>query len=69
MIAGFRLILASSVGDRDGMALELTRDDGERLAEVFADEETGQRIFNTFGERGVPVEAIEWLLAEAKERL
>jgi hypothetical protein len=68
MTAGYRLILASSVGERDGMALELTRADGTRLAEVFEDEDTGRRTVNVF-ERDVPLEAIEWLLAEARSRL
>lgn len=68
MIPGYRLILASSVGDRDGMALELTRDDGRRLAEVFEDDESGRRTVTMF-EPDVPLEAIEWLLAEAASRL
>jgi hypothetical protein len=69
VIAGYRLILASSVGERDGMALELTRDDGERVAEVFEDDETGVRTFTVFGEQQVPLAAIEWLLTEARTRL
>jgi hypothetical protein len=69
MIAGFSLILASSVGERDGMALELTRVDGERIAEVFEDDETGARTFTVFGEQQVPIAAIEWLLSEARTRL
>ena len=69
MIAGYRLVLASSVGERDGMALELTRDDGERVAEVFEDDETGARTFTVFGEQQVPFAAIEWLMAEARTRL
>jgi len=68
MTAGYHLILASAVGDRDGMAVELTRDDGQRVAEVFEDDETGRRTVSVF-EKGVPLEAIEWLLAEAKTRL
>lgn len=69
MIAGYRLILASSVGKRDGMAFELTKEDGERIAEVFEDDETKERTFTAFGEKPVPLEAIEWLLAEARTRL
>lgn len=68
MIAGYRLVLASSVGERDGMGLELTRDDGVRIAEVFEDDETGLRTVNLF-QQDVPVAAIEWLLAEARARL
>lgn len=68
MIPGYRLILASSVGDRDGMALELTSDDGRRLAEVFEDDESGRRTVTMF-EPALPLEVIEWLLAEAASRL
>jgi hypothetical protein len=68
VIAGYRLVLASSVGDRDGMGLELTRDDGSRVAEVFENDDTGRRTVNVF-ERDVPFEAIEWLLTEARSRL
>ena len=40
----YYLVSASSVGGRDGMALELTRDiNGEREAEVFRDNDTGLR--------------------------
>jgi hypothetical protein len=69
MISGYRLILASSVGERDGMTLELTRDDGTRVAEVFEDDETGARTFTVFDEQHVPVDVIEWLLEEARRRL
>lgn len=69
MSAKYHLILASSVGERDGMALELTADDGERVAEVFEDDATGARTFTVFGERRVPLEAIEWLLSEARTQL
>ncbi|MFT3887743.1 MAG: hypothetical protein QM713_06225 [Arachnia sp.] len=68
MTAGYRLILASSVGERDGMALELTRGDGFRVAEVFEEGESGRRTVTMF-EADVPVEAVEWLLAEAATRL
>jgi hypothetical protein len=69
MIDGYRLILASAVGERDGMALEMVKDSGERVAEVFEDDETGARTFTVFGEQHVPVAAIEWLLSEARTRL
>lgn len=68
MIPGYRLLLTSSVGDRDGMAIELARDDGKRVAEVFEDDETGYRTVTVF-ERDAPLDAIEWLLAEARARL
>jgi hypothetical protein len=69
MIKDFHLVLASSVGARDGMALELTRADGERVAEVFEDSETDVRTFTVFGEQQVPVDVIEWFLSEARTRL
>ncbi|MGN6522420.1 MAG: hypothetical protein ACTHMZ_04320 [Actinomycetes bacterium] len=62
------MVLASSVGERDGMALELDRDDGTRVAEVFEDEETRARVVNVF-QADVPVEVLEWLLNEARSRL
>lgn len=68
MSAAYQLILSSSVGSRDGISLELTRADGACAAEVFEDSDTGQRVVNVF-DRNVPVEAIEWLLAEARARL
>ncbi|MGW6199686.1 hypothetical protein ACWF0M_26280 [Kribbella sp. NPDC055110] len=68
MIGGFHLVLASSVGERDGVGLELTPADGGCAAEVFEDGETGRRVVNVF-DQDVPVEAIEWLLAEARARL
>jgi hypothetical protein len=66
MIDGYRLILASSVGERDGIALELDQADGERVAEVFEHDETGARTLTVFREHRVPIEAIEWLLSEAR---
>ncbi|WP_435749015.1 hypothetical protein [Microbacterium sp. PMB16] len=64
----FHLILASSVGERDGMALELTRADGEIVAEVYEDDASKARTVTLF-ESGVPLEAIEWLLASARVKL
>lgn len=68
MIAGYRLVLAGYVGERDGMALELDHDDGRQVAEVFENEDTRQRTVTLF-EKDVPLEAIEWLLLEAAARL
>jgi len=65
---GFHLVLASSVGIRDGMALELSRVDGPCVAEVFEDSDTLQRTVTLF-EPGVPLDAIEWLLEEARRGL
>lgn len=67
-VPGFRLMLASSVGERDGMALELSRVDGPCVAEVFEDSDTLQRTVTLF-EPGVPLDAIEWLLEEARRGL
>ena len=69
MTLGFSLILASYVGHRDGMALELKDADGEQVAEVFEDHGTGVRTLTVFGEQQVPIAAIEWLLSEARARL
>jgi hypothetical protein len=68
VIAGCRLILVSSVGECAGMGLELTRDDGARVAEVFEDDESGSRTVSLY-EDCVPLAAVEWLLAEARTRL
>ncbi|REJ06735.1 hypothetical protein DY023_05105 [Microbacterium bovistercoris] len=40
----------------------------EQVAEVFEDSETGRRTVNLF-EIDVPLEVIEWLLAEARAKL
>ena len=69
-VTGYRLMLASSVGERSGIALELTRDEGgEPVAEVFEDDDTGMRTFTAFSDQPVPLAAIEWLLTEARARL
>ncbi|CAN5294071.1 hypothetical protein BH11ACT2_BH11ACT2_03840 [soil metagenome] len=69
MTTDYHLILASDVSTRNGIGLELTRDDNEeRVAEVFSDDTTGLRTFTAF-EEGIPVEAIEWLLERARDQL
>ncbi|WP_253854008.1 hypothetical protein [Prauserella alba] len=50
------------------MTIELTRDDGRRVAEVFEDDKTGNRTVSVF-EQDVPLEAMEWLLSEVAARL
>jgi hypothetical protein len=53
---------------RDGMYLALFTEEMETVAEVFYSDETGQMSVTTI----VPdltVEAVEWLIAEAKVRL
>jgi hypothetical protein len=69
MKPGYQVVISSSVGSRDGMSLELVGADGERVAEVFEDDDTGARSFTVFGERQVPPEVIEWFLGEARTRL
>jgi len=66
---GYRLLLVSAVGARDGMALELDAVDGEQIAEVFEDEVTKERTVTFFVDRPVPLEAVEWLLARARTEL
>ena len=63
---GYRMILASEMGKRDGMLVEIrTTDPVRRIAEVFEDDETGELTFTSFVTEGVPLEAIEDLLALA----
>lgn len=66
---GYRLLLVSAVGERDGMALELSRENGDQVAEVFEDDETRARTVTFFTGEPVPVEAVEWLLSEAARQL
>jgi hypothetical protein len=66
MTAGFHLTLASWVGERDGMSLELSAQDGTRIAEVFHDDDTAEITVTVFAERRVPIEAMEWLLTRAR---
>jgi hypothetical protein len=65
---GYRLLLASDVSDRDGIGLELNRDDGTRLAEVFRDDISNRRVVNLF-EANVPLELVTWLIESAEQRL
>lgn len=66
---GYRLVLASSSGQRDGMALELQTADREQVADVFEDDATGKRSVRFYTQDDVPLEAVEWLLRSARERL
>jgi hypothetical protein len=65
---GYRTVLASSVGERDGMSLELTLPDGEVVAEVFEEEETGERTVTLF-RRALPLETLLWFLAKVDAEL
>lgn len=51
------------------MALELDAIDGEQIAEVFEDEDTKERAVTFFVDRAVPLEAVEWLLEQARTEL
>jgi hypothetical protein len=66
---GYHFTLASAVGARDGIGLEVTRDDnGECAAEVFLNHDTGERTFTAF-EPSIPVEVVAELLERAREQL
>lgn len=61
----FTTVRGSDV-DRDGMYLELSEVGGEQgIAEVFFSDSTGVFTLNTFG-KDVPLEAVEWLAAQAR---
>jgi hypothetical protein len=66
---GYKLLLVSAVGERDGMALELAAETGEQVAEVFEDDLTGERTVTFFTDQPVSLSVVEWLLAEAARRL
>ena len=66
---GYKLLLVSAVGERDGMALELSRDTGEQVAEVFEDDESRARSVTFFTDEPIPLAAVEWLLSEAERQL
>lgn len=66
---GYRLILASSNDDREGMALELQTAQGEQVADVFESEESGHRSVRFYTQSEVPIELVQWLLREADRQL
>ncbi|MGA1813815.1 hypothetical protein VH571_15640 [Frondihabitans sp. 4ASC-45] len=69
-VSGYHILLASSVGERDGMGLELLSDvDGERVAEVFEDGDTKIRTFSAFRAEAIPLTTLMWFLEKAEERL
>jgi hypothetical protein len=53
---------------RDGLGLELVGESGDIVAEVFRSDRERTVVLNTFS-YDVPLEAIEMLLAQARERL
>lgn len=66
---GYKLLLVSAVGERDGMSLELARESGEQVAEVFEDDATRERTVTFYTDQPVPLAAVEWLLSEAAHKL
>ena len=66
---GYTLQLASDVLERDGLGLELYSPSGARIAEIFRDDETGDRRFHNFLPLDLPPTVLEWFLAEAARRL
>lgn len=69
-IGSFELTMGSDV-QRDGMFLELSDGVVENapLAEVFYADADGQMTLATFDNASVPLEVVEWLIAEGKRRL
>jgi hypothetical protein len=53
---------------RDGLGVELLSESGEPVAEVFRSDREHTVVLNTFS-FDVPLEAVELLIARAKERL
>ena len=61
MMPQLRLVPASHIGERDGMPLELRRDDIAWVAEVCEDDRAQQRVVNCF-EHDFPPVVVQWLL-------
>lgn len=54
-MASYHFQIASDVSTRDGLAVELVDTSGERILEVFRDENhDGELTFNSFGTVSVP---------------
>lgn len=66
----YELVMGSDVADRDGMYLELNDGSIEAmpLAEVFYSDIDGSLRVSTFG-NSLPLDTVEWMIAEAKRRL
>lgn len=65
---GYRTRFASSVGSRDGVQLELMGPDGQYLAEVFRNDDTGERVFNSLTEHlSLPIAVLNWFLGVAEK--
>lgn len=66
---GYKLTLASDVLERDGLGLELCSPDGTLVGEVFRDDDSGVRTFNSFMPLNVRAEVLAWFLDQAAQRL
>ena len=53
---------------RDGMYLELSESSGEEILEIFYSDQTGFMTLTALKEN-IPVEAVEWLIEQAKTKL
>lgn len=62
---GYQYVLASFVGERDGMALELHDADHRCIAEVFEDDATGACSLSIIDGASIPTDRICDLLAQA----
>lgn len=67
MLVEYSFALASFVGERDGMALELRDCANEVVAEVFEEDATGDCTLSMPGGVSVPVMLIAELLRRAAE--
>jgi hypothetical protein len=68
-VDGYKLTLASDVLERDGLGLELYSPDGTLIAEVFRDDDSGVRTFNSFMPLNLRPEVLAWFLDQAARRL
>lgn len=65
---GYKTLIASSVGERDGMGCELIDPEGETIAEVFEHDGTKVRTVTLF-QAEVPLDVVNWYLRTVDERL
>ena len=63
----YTVTMASDLKD-DGMLLELEDESGATVADVFYSDATGAMTFTAW-QPNLPLDAAEWLIAEAKVRL
>jgi hypothetical protein len=66
---GYSLVLASDVLERDGMGLELYDLSNQRIAEIFLDDETGERTFTSYRPLEIKQAVLRWFLNESDELL